>query len=153
MPAETQKYLSTRRTRLAILLAIAAMVIIIGTAVIEYRDYTGYCFADRRFLSDSELIDVAITQELRMNESSNYVRDRKTYPALRDFHAENPNCCTVFRRGHPLMQEGGSDVIGVEVDYQLRNGGSERYRHSFSFITACGFVLRRSSHDDSMSYR
>lgn len=62
-----------------------------------YVNYTGYCKAEERFLSNEEFINVAILNELYLLQKRESLSpdEKKTY---RDqYLVQNPECCSVFR--------------------------------------------------------
>lgn len=59
-----------------------------------YRNYSGYCFAQARYLSDADFMRAAV----RYNAYQIYVDDRVN--AASAFVASHPECCQVDRTSH-----------------------------------------------------
>jgi hypothetical protein len=117
--------------------------------VIEYLNFTGYCYAQRRYLKDEELIEIAASYNLRFsNEGPNAIR-YSAGPALVE---QNPNCCVVHRtEGGPFdelmsgnwVRTFGLYTVVVEIWYRLKVSPPKNYLDSFVAMNACGKVAER----------
>jgi hypothetical protein len=82
---------------------LVATVIVAGSAVVvaavEHLSFTGFCFADKRYHSDRELMDFAIMRALNFSDSvTRDSRDEpKTYRSADEFRETNPDCCELYR--------------------------------------------------------
>jgi hypothetical protein len=97
-------------------------------------------------LSDHEFIVKAAQQAI---EDSRRHQDAIPYASVDDFFGGNPNCCLLFRDGHPVLTEGnwvralGWYVAVVEVWHKVRELGPDNYYRSYVSLNSCGKVLQR----------
>jgi len=92
-----------------------AIILVLGVA--PALSYNGFCFSQKRFLSDTEFIDAAIAEIIRLRthnviaggglKSVNVIR----YENIAEFRRLNPDCCTIVRHN--------SEVKYVEFDDQV----------------------------------
>lgn len=131
------------------LLLVTAIVLAIGLSVIEYFNFTGYCYAEARYLSDDELIETVIAGFLKhVPDTAEIVQ----YSSVEDVLARNPDCCAVHRRHRgvfePLLpgiwvRTFGWYIAAVEVAYRYRETPSMNYLDSFTLVNACGRIGER----------
>ena len=63
------------------------------------KSNSGFCFAEKRYLSDNEVVDAAVTQLLKKLEeeylsmTSEQQANTIVYKGLRDFYETQPRCC------------------------------------------------------------
>src|SRR6266478_3225607 len=87
--------------------------------LIEYLNFTGFCYAQRRYFGEQELVDFAIKREI--------------YGSVEDFHKVNPNCCILYRWGHPDLAEGiwvrsfGWYISVAEIWYRLSTKSPSKF--------------------------
>jgi hypothetical protein len=138
-----------RRPLLVIVLVLAA-----AFGLVEYLNFSGFCWSERRYFSDRELIDRAILFDLKALEDTDYIKDRKRYGSLDEFYAANPDCCRLVRGEHHLRAEadwrwlGGYTAV-AEVFYRLRDAGPRQFFYRYSLVSACGSVGDRMGHEQS----
>lgn len=67
------------------------------------KNINGYCFEQSRYLSDQELIDIAVSDLIAyLNDpESSFLRDSQEtvvrYSSLKEFHKQNSDCCSITR--------------------------------------------------------
>jgi hypothetical protein len=131
------------------LLVVAAIVLAIGVSLIEYLNFTGYCYAETRYLSDDELIRAVIANALKHTPDT---VGTIHYSSIEDVLAKNADCCAVHRehRGifEPLLPGRWVRIFGwyvaaVEVQYRYRKMTSTNYLDSFTLVSACGGIGER----------
>lgn len=131
--------------KLLITIAIV-LVLLIGASACAYLNSTGFCYAERRYLQDRELIDKGIAYNLANPHSAS---DLISYSTLGDFYRANPNCCVLHRTGHytvedsPLYRLLGWYESVAEIWYKRTLGGLEPYYRSYVALDACGRVVNR----------
>lgn len=123
----------------------------------------GFCFSERRFLSDTEKITAAANYAMRGFHVTVLARSTSgmmapisvrtpVYEATADFLAANPGCCRMagpgnpVELGHPEWGERRSVVIvDMAVPFSVPGGGG-RYTATFRTNIAvhpCGYVYPR----------
>ena len=125
-------------------------VAILGTlALIEYLNFTGFCYAQRRYLGEQELIDFAIKRAIHFSDLvTRDVQEREVYNSIEDFHKVNSNCCILYRWGHPDLEEGiwvrsfGWYISVAEIWYRLSARPPNEFFHAYVFLSACGDIKR-----------
>lgn len=122
-------------------------------------NYSGYCWEQKRWLSDEEFFISAIRHESNDNvhniDGSNAKRTKivDSDESARKFLQENPQCC-VFGIGGGLEEIGifakmlGISYIDVDVQYELADnarteGGKYDYGAGYLSINSCGKVIDR----------
>jgi hypothetical protein len=130
-------------------LVVIGIVLAIGLSVIEYLNFTGYCYAEARYLSDDELIKAVIANALRHVPDTAEITH---YSSIDDLLAKNPDCCAVHRQDRGVF-EGllpgiwvrtfGWYIAAVEVAYRYRETPSMNYLDSFTLVNACGRIGER----------
>jgi hypothetical protein len=118
--------------------------------VIEYLNFTGFCYADGRYHTERELVDFAITRALNFSKSVT-VRvpgDDKIYRSTDEFREINPDCCALHKWGHEGLEEGiwirifGWYIAVADVWFLNKSTGAERFFHAEVYISACGEIKR-----------
>jgi hypothetical protein len=122
-------------------------------AVIEYLNFTGFCYADKRYHSDQELIDLAITRGLKfvseLQGSEIYGSGEPIeYKSLAQFHQINPECCVLHRWGHSDLEEGlwvrafNWYMVVAEIWYRIKSTGPNQFYRVTVFMNSCGVIKR-----------
>lgn len=124
-----------------ILLTMITLVLVV--IVILSLNYAGFCFAERRFLSDEEKIKIAIKyilstyppvidlfeerNEIVVKIGRNTPADPIRYDSMEDFLSQNPSCCkitkTMERSGYTVRLEHkllGSVNTFVELKFKVK---------------------------------
>lgn len=124
--------------------------VLFGVAYIAYLatlSYSGYCFSERRYLSDQERIERAVTFVLasmtppvarydispvdkRRKTFQEGTRDYVPYRSVHEFFELNPNCCVVvdrftYRGGETYIPNFWNRLTGavsavISMKYQVR---------------------------------
>jgi len=131
------------------------MMYLVGVAIlctftlVEYLNFTGFCYAQRRYFSEQELVDFAIKQVIHFSDLvTSQVHDREVYGSVEDFHKLNSNCCILHRGGHQDLEEGvwvrsfGWHISVVEIWYRLSAEPPNEFFHASVFMSACGEIKR-----------
>lgn len=136
-------------------------LVLAGTKYIDYRTklFKGYCFAEKRYLTNRELTDVVVTQlldklevefaTLSVTEKENTIR----YKSLSDFYSINSHCCKNWSyspenkiarkkrldklRKNGLMASYGHQISGP-IYYQHDKAGPAIYRRYPIRLSYCG---------------
>ena len=127
------------------------MVFLVPAGLVLIRGFpnlAGYCHQERRYLSDGELIEKAALHILR--DDPPYAQERWQYASVAEFIAANPDCCTVYRTGHDMLDHKmwerylGWYYVMVELWYKVKNANPRDYYESFVRMDECGKVIRVS---------
>lgn len=121
---------------------------------------SGYCFDEGRYLSDDELIRVAVSNGWASWSYSNFAEipaeigseehSRRFDSQVDKFIAENPKCCQLMIDDKEFLGEGwfglslwgritGSQTHIVEIRYTGEKSGS-RPRHFYRTVGSCGKI-------------
>lgn len=121
------------------------ILFLVGVGIFEYLNFSGFCYSERRYLKDQELIDAAVRHAIaRLDRFPNHL----TYSSAEEFHSVNQNCCRIYKEGHPSLPEGtwvrilGWYVAVVRVWYKVEENGPRNYYDSYVSLNACGQVLQ-----------
>lgn len=117
--------------------------------VIEYLNFSGFCYAKGRYLSDDELIRSAIEYSLKQqpSEASNI-----RYDSVEEFISRNSDCCVIRKENRGEFEnvlDGrwirliGVYVLVIDVWYQFKEAGPNNYYDSSIAMTSCGNVTER----------
>jgi hypothetical protein len=107
----------------------------------------GYCRSDHKFLSDEDMIAVAVYEAA----GSGMMRIDGSEKSVWGFHRNNPNCCRVNREAGSIVHKVCElSLVDVEVDlyYKVSDAwlakypGEPEYYEHHALIDACGKVLR-----------
>lgn len=147
---------------------ILALTLIFMAGVYKWSDYrtkweTGYCFEEKKYLTNRQLSDVVVTQllenleleyiSLSASEKENAIR----YMSLDDFYSQNPNCCKMFsysaenkeswykrldrNRESGYVSKYGNQIIGY-LNYQHDISGATKYRKYPIRLSYCGELYK-----------
>jgi hypothetical protein len=128
-----------------------------GFAWVQYLNFSGFCYSQKRYLSDQELLNVAVQHNIDRDKF--YFKDQIQYGSIAEFLQLNPNCCALFRRSHHMFAEDiwvrafGWYVVIAEVFYKIQPSGPDNYYYSYITLDACGKVLEQSGPIESMPPR
>lgn len=125
-------------------------------------NYTGYCHAQGRYLSEEELINLSVKNAILTfppvirtigNDNNSFIRPIKfvAYSGVDDFFEKNINCCEITLRGDEgykvsLYSRLTGSVYGlVHMRYlvEFKNNDSidmHELHESYSAISNCGVV-------------
>jgi hypothetical protein len=126
------------------LIALAAVVVgAIGAGVLLYTPFfnaLGYCFAEKRYLSDEELILNAARDIFtfyppkRYGHTGELIRNPIPYRSFEDFFAANKDCCRIVSEGRKgyrptwdIVFRGLAAAI-VEVKFQVEANPISKYK-------------------------
>src|SRR5260370_20421831 len=82
--------------------------------MVECLNFTGFCYPQGRYLSDQELIDIAIKSRLQYQGAEN-PEANKIYRSAEDFRSQNPGCCAVDRSRQAVPDATLSRILGFYV--------------------------------------
>ena len=125
-------------------MAVVFAALFAALAIIEYGNFTGFCYAQSRRLSDADLIQHAIQYNLQKQPKGTGVIE---YGSVEAFLARNGNCCVVFRRDRgefenvldPIwIRVFGWYVLVVDVWYQFKETGPNNFIQSDVAMNSCG---------------
>jgi hypothetical protein len=127
--------------------AVVFAALFVMFAIIEYRNFTGFCYSQARWLADADLIRHAIRYNLQKQPKGAGVIE---YDSVEAFLARNGNCCVIFRRDRDEFEnvlDGtwvrvfGWYVLIVDVWYQYKETGPNNFIQSDVAMTSCGDFL------------
>jgi hypothetical protein len=142
--------------RRGIRLAITAVILMVVLAVTAFfaLNLSGYCIQQGRYLSDEEMISVAVNRlyqshlaEHKYNEQQGAGLPRlKDYKSVEHFLAENPNCCSFAETGRkgflPYFYWSwfGSYRTFVKLTYvaEESDAGKEQAKTIYYLMSNCG---------------
>lgn len=121
---------------------------------------TGFCFSRFKYLSDQELIEMAVHHVVKTTQGDitvqwiekkdgepvrvNYEPEVRThFESVQDFLEKNPYCCAIATNSKPKMFEKPDLVIMVRYKINfLDDKGIERvnFRKRLYHITECGVI-------------
>src|SRR4051812_9550016 len=84
-------------------IATLAVLIFAAMAARIYLNVTGFCYEQRRYLTEQEFLDVAAQDNINRYDPSG--ERNIQYGSPRDLYAANPNCCDVSHSPHHFLQE------------------------------------------------
>jgi hypothetical protein len=129
--------------RIMIALGVALICAIV---LVEYLNFSGFCYSERRYPSDAELIARAIAYNLERHSPDS--SRSKMYASLDDFYRENPKCCEILRWssgpfGNPLiLRLFGVYESLVDIAYRINDGGGvDNFYGSMTIVNSCGKIL------------
>jgi hypothetical protein len=123
------------------------LVVVLGpVALLEYLNFTGFCYSQARYYRDEELIDAAIRWNIARYGSDPAIKKR--YESIGEFKGQNPECCSVSKYGHwsldPIwVRLFGFYIVVVEVWYQVAEAapGTDSFYNSLISFDACGKIV------------
>lgn len=139
-----------RRIFLALLVFLSPLILL------EYLNFTGFCYSQGRYYSDEQLIDIAISDITRTHSPSNPEKNKR-YESVGEFRQQNPECCIVYNYGHPFLDPIWVRIFGfyrvlVEVWYRANeSSGIDNFYDSLTSFDACGQIIRRQGIPESRS--
>jgi hypothetical protein len=138
-------------------------VVVAATSLLLTLSYSGFCFAQKRFLSDEEFFDIAIAQAIRWSTHTLQVpasrgtlfRSVKVvrYQNVAAFRGENPDCCKFVPHNSDMPelvtlrhQIFGQAARSVRLTYALKylddDGSTQTLTSSAQVVIgSCGRVL------------
>jgi hypothetical protein len=127
-----------------VLLAVVACAV----ALIQFLNFSGFCYPQQRWLSDTELITSAITNNLARHSAEIGSLRSKMYSSIEEFHQQNSNCCVLERWntgpfGSPIFLRflGVYEAL-VDIIYRVNDGGGvDNFYGSMTLVNSCGAVL------------
>ena len=127
--------------------ATIVVLVIAAVAVVEYLNFSGFCYPQRRYLSSNELIASAIQDNLRRHSPAPNATRRKMYVSLEEFYQQNPDCCELSRwdtgpfGNSVLLRLLGHYEALVNIVYRINDGpGEESFYGSMTLVGSCGAV-------------
>lgn len=115
----------------------------VALAVVQYLNFSGFCYEHGNFYSDRELEDIAIRAQMKFQDPNNPERNH-VYKSVEEFRAENAGCCRVYRSGHALPNSILVRIVGwyvsdTEVAYRANDSrGKYPFYLSDTFMNSCG---------------
>ena len=129
--------------------AIVLTAVLFGLFVLlEGLNFSGFCYSKQRYLSDAELIGVAVANNLARHSPQLDSSRRKMYSSLSDFFQQNPNCCKLSRwTTSPISSSLSLRLFGVyealvDIVYRINDGGGvDNFYASMTIVDSCGKVI------------
>ena len=144
---------------------IASLVSLLIGGLVASLSYSGFCFCQRRFLSDGEYIDTVVDHLIALRTHQLVVREAGLvrmssvtvipYRNRTDFIERNPGCCRVFNGyfgdefvpptyGRRLMGRAAANVAATYVVSYLDETGVQQQTTATSrmTVTNCGSLTR-----------
>ncbi len=122
-------------------------LIVLGPIVLLVcLNFTGFCYSQGAYYSDQRLIEAAIRYDISRHSASN-PETSKRYDSMADFRHQNPDCCKVYRYGHPFLDPiwvriFGFYIVMVEVWYRANETtGVDNFYDSLISFDACGRIM------------
>ncbi len=132
-----------RRLKLGLIFLVLGLVIVGGAYLVHivHLSYTGYCFAQDKYLSDDEYIRGALSRIAWQLK----VEDAKSTPE--DYVRSHPGCCSVDHHASSWFDKiFNSYYAEVELNYELEPEMAKRrgvsFYHQYVEVTACGVAGR-----------
>jgi hypothetical protein len=136
------------------LILVVGIFSLMSVALIQFLNFTGFCYGQRRYLSDKELIEAGIAYQMN-NTREYYSQGAIKYSSKENFIQLNRGCCFLTRDGHPgLDLEIWGRIFGwyyavVEIWYRLKNEGAQQFWYEYVYVDACGKVGFSWGHENS----
>jgi hypothetical protein len=133
----------------AVILVVAALAAAIGAVL--YLNVTGFCYSQKRYFSDADLIRQAVLYSLR--KPPREVPDAIKYESVEAFMDRNRDCCVVHRedRGdfENILADRWVRIIGwyvlvVDLWYQFKESGPDNFYEVSIAINSCGEFVERA---------
>ena len=132
----------THAPRSGRLVGLAAIVVL---GFFELLNLTNFCYRDKRFHGENELISVAINLNIARFDSKG--ERNKAYSSVSDFLSQNPDCCKLYYNDD-LMHVGflgrliGLRYVVVNVFYKMSDTADVyKYYGSWVKMNSCGEAL------------
>jgi hypothetical protein len=122
-----------------------------------FLNFTGYCYDQRRYLDDKDMIRAAAEHILGAKRSE---ADTIAYSSVDDFLARNSDCCRVRRADRGQLEPTlsghwirffGVYVAAVEAVYRHRSSAKDGHLESWVSISACGVASEHQAIPTSQS--
>jgi hypothetical protein len=114
-------------------------------ALIQFLNFSGFCYREMRYLPEGELINIAVVLNLSKHDPKS--ERNKMYVSLANFFEENQNCCKLYYRNQliaPLARVFGVYEMVVNVNYKISDTSIKyKYYDSDVLINACGRVVEK----------
>lgn len=123
---------------------VCAAFIVLG--VVQYFNFSGFCYPMARWFSDRELLDVAVLRTLR-NQGPNSLRS-KQYSDIESFYRQNQHCCEISRWDTNLAEPFILRLFGfytavASIHYRSSYIPSvDSFYDSIVLLNACGKIQR-----------
>ena len=120
-------------------------VVVCGIGLFEYLNFSGFCYRERRYLRDEDLLNIAVRHAIARIDR---IADHVTYNSIEEFYAVNPNCCRIYKEGHWILPEGiwvrafGWYVSVARVWYKVKEASPRNFYDALISLDACGKVLQ-----------
>ncbi len=140
-------------TRIVKWLAIFAIAGVFGW--VQFLNFTGYCYSQRRYLSDAELIRSAIEYSLAYDRRVE-ISYEKRYLTPEDLLARSTDCCLLRRDGHGDFVEGpwvralGWYIVFVDLWYKIKQTPPNNYRVFNISMNSCADIKETFSSFQSL---
>lgn len=115
--------------------------------------YTGFCFSQLRYLSNDELIRIALKKEAlsstAKSEEFNAISRMTIQPddeGVRAFLEANPNCCRVGNAEYAFFFRRMVNVlVFYEINQKHKNANyrASKYYESYRLMGSCGEIYRQ----------
>jgi hypothetical protein len=121
-------------------------------ALMEYLNFTEFCYGEGRYLGDQGLIDATIRYEIEHLPPNYLSKDIKKYASVAEFHEVNPNCCDLTKWGDPAIRTWdrrfaiwarrilGVELLIVKLRYRFKDDGQQQFESAHYLIDSCGQV-------------
>lgn len=107
-----------------------------------YLSGTGYCFEQKRYLSDAEFVQIAVNANMEKIDIDG------SEESILNYQKKNPQCCSINRepRGESLLNVMFNHAyVDVTLRYKKKKGDpsskEEPFYQAFVSIHSCGKVL------------
>ena len=119
--------------------------LVAGLSLIQFLNFTGFCYRDLRYYSDQEFKDAAVRSIL--SDQAKRASSQQYFPSIREFYNDNPDCCRIYRwRDDPLVslwaRVFGWYVVLIDVIYRLPWYAENRYFNANAYADACTAVFK-----------
>jgi len=115
-----------------------------------YPDIPGYCYSQKRFLSDEEFIQLAVKEALTHSAVLRPDIDGSE-ASIRNFSKHHPGCCQVHRfkpgtlpKGNAYADQWTAHVVMTFRRAEKPNLSAPEMYNTFTILDVCGHVLMHS---------
>ena len=131
--------------------AAIVFAVIFGGALllVEYLNFSGFCYPQRRYLSSDDLIASAVKDSMRRHAPVPNSPSQIGYASLEDFNRQNHNCCDINRwstsglAGPVWGRTLGYYEALVSITFRTAEGdGADNFYTSMTAVDSCGGVHR-----------
>jgi hypothetical protein len=122
------------------------VIVLLLLACFEFLNFTGFCYSQGRYLSDQELVEIAIKRNVPSLSGTRESTGNNMYTSLEDFYRQNPDCCELAKWGHHFTNNiavrfFGFYVAVAEIWYRVSSGEKYNYYDSYVLMNACGKIV------------